>query len=62
MRYVKASSGGSSSGSVTITTGNYLYFGDPSTNGSWRIYISGANLVVEKREGGIWVEKSAFTP
>ncbi len=39
-----------------------FYFGDENTNGSWRIIISGTELSIQKREGGVWVEKSAFTP
>lgn len=51
---------GSSGTTVTISTGNYLYFGDSATDGSWRMYQSGDNLVVERRESAVWVEKSAF--
>lgn len=36
------------------------YFGDENTDGSWRITVSGTNLLVERRESGVWVEKSAF--
>ena len=55
-------------GSVTVTfplsvsSGDYLYFGDSGTDGSWRIYVSGANLIIEKRESGSWVEKGAYLP
>ncbi len=39
-----------------------VYFGDPSTNGSWRIRVNGSNLVQERLEAGNWVEKVAATP
>ena len=52
-------SGGST---PVVPSGSFLYFGDSSTNGSWRIYVSGVNLVVEKRESGLWVEKGSFQP
>ncbi len=39
-----------------------VYFGDPNTNGTWRITISGANLAVQLLTGGVWVEKALFTP
>ena len=39
-----------------------LYFGDENTDGSWRIVVSGDNLVIQKRESSVWVEKSSFTP
>lgn len=39
-----------------------LYIGDPNTNGSWRLTISSTELLVERRESGVWVEKSAFLP
>jgi len=37
-------------------------FGDASTDGSWKIIVDGSNLVVQRLESGIWVEKNAFTP
>jgi len=40
--------------------GTHVYFGDTTSEGSWRMYVSGNNLVVERRESGVWVEKSAF--
>jgi len=40
----------------------YQYFGDKTTNGSWRVGINGTALVVERRESGSWVEKGAYTP
>lgn len=43
-------------------TDQIKYFGDATTDGSWRIGVSGADLLVEKRESGVWVEKSAFQP
>ena len=39
-----------------------LYFGDENTDGTWRLIVSGEDLLIQKREGGVWVEKSAFTP
>ena len=39
-----------------------LYFGDEGTDGTWRLIISGNDLSVQKREAGVWVEKSAFMP
>ena len=48
-----------------MTTGSgeeSFYFGDESTNGSWRLIIVGNDLSIQKRESGVWVEKSAFTP
>ena len=38
------------------------YFGNPNTNGSWRIINDGTNLSFQRREAGVWVEKSAATP
>jgi len=44
------------------TDDNTVNIGDPNTNGSWRFTISGANLLVQKREAGSWVEKGQFQP
>ena len=49
-------------GDLELDSTSALYFGDSATNGSWRIIRSGNNLVVERREGGVWVEKNAFLP
>lgn len=38
------------------------YFGDATTDGSWRIVRNGNNLVFERRESGSWVTKSTLTP
>jgi len=42
--------------------GTTLNLGDSSTDGSWRIMVSGNNLVIERRESGSWVEKGQFQP
>lgn len=39
-----------------------FYFGDPDTDGTWRIKSSGGNLVTENRQSGIWVVKQTITP
>ncbi len=48
--------------SLTIASAGIIYFGDSSTNGSWRIRRSGSNLAMELREAGVWNEKSSATP
>ena len=37
-----------------------VYIGDQSTNDSWRMTIDSGNLVVQKRETGVWVTKGTF--
>lgn len=49
-------------GSVDIGSTEAFYMGDPNTNGTWRITISGNNLNFERREGGVWVAKTAIVP
>lgn len=44
------------------STDETVSIGDPDTNGSWRIIVDGANLAVQKRESGSWVEKGRFEP
>lgn len=55
------------SGTITGTnhiagSADFFYFGDPTTDGSWRIGRSGNNLVFERRESGSWVTKQTITP
>ncbi|MFC1546681.1 hypothetical protein ACFL4O_03070, partial [bacterium] len=49
-------------GDVEIGSSNAIYLGDPGTDGSWRIYISGNNLELEKRESSSWVSKGTLMP
>jgi hypothetical protein len=49
-------------GDIETESGNALYFGDPSTNGSWRIMRGGNNLNIQRREAGSWVTKGTITP
>lgn len=41
-----------------VTTTGYQYFGLPSVDGSFRMYVSGGALITEKRITGTWVELS----
>ena len=47
---------------ITTGSGNAFYFGDASTDGSWRITRNGNNLVFERRESGAWVTKVSMQP
>lgn len=38
------------------------YFGDPTTEGSWRIYKDGTDLKIQLRSGGLWQDRDTFTP
>jgi len=49
-------------GDIKIPTANAFYFGAIDTDGSWRIIKSGNDLVFERRESSIWVEKGSMTP
>ena len=40
-----------------MQTDDYLYFGDPDTDGTWRMKPSADGLLFECRESGSWVEK-----
>ena len=41
--------------------GSYFYFGNASTNGSYRLRIdTSGNLLIEKRESGTWNMKASF--
>ena len=45
--------------SANIQSTGYLYFGD-DVDGSWRMSISGATFIIEKRVGGVWVVSGTF--
>lgn len=50
-------------GSIQMSgAANALYFGDPTTEGSWRIIRSGNNIVHQRLESSTWVTKQTITP
>jgi len=49
-------------GDIEVGTADAFYFGDPTTNGSWRIKRDGNDLSFERREGGTWVFKMKINP
>lgn len=68
--YIDGFSGLSINGTLSATTlqssntyiesTGYLYFGDSSTDGSWRMSISGVNFIIEKRVSGNWIISGTF--
>ena len=49
-------------GSASTPSVSILYFGSPTVDGSYRIRIVDNDLVTERRESGVWIEKGAITP
>lgn len=49
-------------GSLEVGSSDWIYFGDSSTDGSYRIGRSGNNLVTQRRESGSWVTKQTISP
>lgn len=47
---------------VNLASTGVLYFGDSATDGSWRILRSGNNLSIQRRESGVWNEKTNWSP
>ena len=45
---------------VEVGQAQAFYFGDATTDGSWRMKLSGADIVWEKRETGTWNQKGSF--
>ena len=39
---------------------SYVYFGDESTDGNWRVYVDAGFLTFQLRENGNWVTKFAL--
>ncbi|GEM_PF-2197895 len=39
---------------LSVVVAGYLYFGDESTDGSWRMHLDGGVFKHEKRIGGVW--------
>lgn len=53
-------------GSITVTEPteeDYItYYGDPDTEGTYRTRTDGVNLVTERLESGVWVQKGYVEP
>jgi hypothetical protein len=47
------------SGNINII-GDIVYFGEPTTDGSWRITKDSGNLKIEKRIAGVWVTRDTI--
>jgi len=54
-------SSGSLSETAVVMNANYFSLGDPKTDGSWRLKVDASGLEVEKRVGGVWVNKGNFS-
>lgn len=48
-------------GDIEVGSSDAMYFGDPTTDGTWRQVRSGDDFVVERREFGSYVEKGRFS-
>ena len=48
-------------GDIEIGAANFYYFGDPNTNGSTRMGVSGTNFIIQARQAGSWVTKQTFS-
>ena len=42
--------------------GQAFYFGDPLTDGTWRIIMDGSDLKIQIRVSSVWTTKQAFSP
>gem|GEM_PF-3388458 len=49
-------------GDMEMSSSNAFYFGDPNTDGSWRIMRDGNNLLFQRRESGTWNDKTSINP
>jgi len=47
---------------VLIGSINIYIGGAPDSDNTWRLHVSGNDLLVQRREGGTYVTKSMFTP
>lgn len=49
-------------GDIEIGTADAFYFGDPDTDGTWRIMRDGDSLSFERRESSVWISKMKINP
>jgi hypothetical protein len=46
---------------VENTINGVVYLGDATTDGSWRLSVSGSTLLIQRLESGSWATKWTFT-
>ena len=54
-------SGITTTGNVVVGSDDAIYFGNPSSDTSWRIIRSGDNLLFQQNEVGTWNTKSTIS-
>jgi len=47
--------------SIEVPTGSAFYFGEESTEGTWRIIRTGNDLSIQRYESSVWVNKTIIT-
>lgn len=51
---------GSFSIELSSMAAGVFYLGPAANDGSWRFRVSGTDLLVERKESGVWVEKGSY--
>ena len=46
---------------LVVSSGDALYLGDITTDGTWKIIRVGSDLSIQRRESGTYVQKSKHT-
>jgi len=49
------------SGDIEVASGDFIYWGDPNTDGSWCLGRNGNNMIFQRRESGSWVVKQTIS-
>ena len=60
--FVGSGSGGGLTGAGIYFNAGSVSTTDPAVDGAWFITTSGNNLSFQRRESGVYVEKSSITP
>jgi hypothetical protein len=47
---------------ITSALSGIFYLGSSGSDGTWRLRVSGTDLLIERRESGSYVTKGKFTP
>ncbi len=48
--------------SAKVDSNKAFYLGAEDADGSWRFIRSGEDLLIARRESGVWIEKGAYLP
>jgi len=49
-------------GDIILSSSGVIYLGSKTTDGTWKLWRDGDDLLLSRRESGVWVDKGGYNP